>query len=154
MTGEIVAAVPNLLGEARAASRRPATAGLFEAFADSMMIGIFYEQLEAVRTRTYDVPGGLRRAGRVCGEQGAVWDGPAGSASGQHEHGMISLHMLRAPDTTNQCMIRGSSGSRRAAPHYAVPCHAMPCGARACESERGQRRLEALLLTPSCESVV
>ena len=75
MTGEIVAAVPNLLGEARAASRRPATelAGLFAAFADSMMIGIFYEQLEAVRTRTYDGPSGraetggqgLRRAG--CG---------------------------------------------------------------------------------------
>ena len=146
MTGEIVAAVPNLLGEARAASCRPATelAGLFEAFADSMMIGIFYEQLEAVRTRTYDGPGGLRRAGRVCGErEGAVWDGPAGSASGQHEHGMISLHMLRAPDTADQCMIRGSSKSRRAAPHDAVPCHAMPCDARACESERGQRRLEA-----------
>ena len=86
MTGEIVAAVPNLLGEARAASRRPATelAGLFEAFADSMMIGIFYEQLEAVRTRTYDGPGGLRRAGRVSGGQTAVVGGPAGSASGQH----------------------------------------------------------------------
>ena len=76
LLGERLAAVPNLLGEARAASRRPVTelAGLFEAFAafaDYMMIGIFYEQLEAVRTRTYDGLGGLRRAGRVCGEQDA-----------------------------------------------------------------------------------
>jgi hypothetical protein len=80
-----VKAVPNLLGEAGTTSRRASTklAGLLEAFADSTLIGIFFEQLEAVRTRTYDGPGGLRRAGRVCGEQGAVWDGPAGSASGQ-----------------------------------------------------------------------
>ena len=72
LLGERLAAVPNLLGELRRTSRRPATelAGLFEAFADSMMIGIFSEQLKAVRTRTYDGPGGLRRAGRVCSRAG------------------------------------------------------------------------------------
>ena len=111
--GEKVAAVPNLLGEARTTSRRASTklAGLLEAFADSMMIGIFFEQLKVVRTWTYDGPGGLRRVGKVSAKLGAVCDGLAGSASGQHEHEHDSLHLLRALCTADQCMIRGLSES-------------------------------------------
>ena len=104
---------PELAGRSRTTSRRASTklAGLLEAFADSMMIGIFFEQLKVVRTWTYDGPGGLRRAGKVSAKLGAVCDGLAGSASGQHEHEHDSLHLLRALCTADQCMIRGLSES-------------------------------------------
>ena len=100
-------------GSRRTTSRRASTklAGLLEAFADSMMIGIFFEQLKVVRTWTYDGPGGLRRVGKVSAKLGAVCDGLAGSASGQHEHEHDSLHLLRALCTADQCMIRGLSES-------------------------------------------
>ena len=74
LDGQRAAAVPNLLGEARTTSRRASTklAGLLEAFADSTLIGIFFELLGGVWTWTCDGLGGLRRAGKVYGRRGAV----------------------------------------------------------------------------------
>ena len=72
--------------------------------------------------------------------QVAVVDGPAGGASERHEHWHVSFQMLRALRTAHQYMIRGSSGSYRAAPHDAMPCDAMPamrCCARAREGRGG-----------------
>ena len=140
--GKKVAAVLTSLGEATTTTRRAATelAGLFNAFEGSTLIGILFEQLEGDRVRTFDGPGGLRRAGRVSGSQVAVVDGPAGGASERHEHWHVSFQMLRALRTADQCMIRGSSGSYRAAPHDAMPCDAMPamrCRARAREGRGG-----------------
>ena len=90
MSDATVAVVPISMGARLTTTRRPASelAGRLAAFAESMLIGILCEQLEVVGTRASDGLGGLRRAGRVSR---AVWDGPAGSASGQHEHGYDSL---------------------------------------------------------------
>ena len=113
MSDATVVVVPISMGARLTTTRRPASelAGRLAAFAEFMLIGILCEQLEGIRTRTYDGPGGLRRAGRVSGLHVAVVDEPAGSASGQHQHLHDSLLMLRALRTADQCMIRGSSRS-------------------------------------------
>ena len=112
--GALTKLVPILLGGARTTSRQASLErrSRFAARTESELLGIIFEQLEAVAAETLGGPGRLERAGRVRGAKGAMGGELMGSASGAHEHLHEPLQMLRACCTNAQCMIRGSLWSR------------------------------------------